>query len=43
MVRFIISLATKIAGDKIFLCKLSKNVKCKLYHIENSKTREQTV
>ena len=28
---------------KIFVCKFSKNVKSKLYHIENSKTRRQTV
>ena len=31
------------ADDKIFVCKFSKNVKSKLYHIENSKTRGQTV
>ena len=31
------------AEDKIFVCEFSKNVKPKLYHIENSKTREQTV
>ena len=31
------------ADDKIFICKFSKNVKSKLYHIENSKTRRQTV
>ena len=37
------SFATKKADDKIFACKLSKNVKSKLYHIENSKTRGQTV
>ena len=30
------------ADDKIFVCKFSKNVKSKLYYIENSKTREQT-
>ena len=30
------------AGHKIFVCKLS-NVKSKLYNIENSKTRVQTV
>ena len=29
--------------DKVFVCKLSKNVKSKLYYIENSKTRGQTV
>ena len=33
------SLATKIS-NKIFVCKFSKNVKSKLYHIENSKTIE---
>ena len=31
------------ADDKIFVCKFSKNVKSKLYHIENLKTRGQTV
>ena len=31
------------ADDKISVCKFSKNVKPKLYHIENSKTRGQTV
>ena len=31
------------ADDKIFVCKFSKNVKFKLYHTENSKTRGQTV
>ena len=31
------------ADNKIFVCKFSKNVKSKLYHIENSKTRGQTV
>ena len=31
------------ADDKIFVCKFSKNVKSKLYHIESSKTREQTM
>ena len=31
------------ADDKIFVCTFSKNVKAKLYHIENSKTRGQTV
>ena len=29
------------ADDKIFICKFSKNVKSKLYHIENSGTRGQ--
>ena len=29
------------ADDKIFVCKFSKNIKSKLYHIENSKTRGQ--
>ena len=29
--------------DIVFVCKFSKNVKSMLYHIENSKTREQTV
>ena len=27
----------------IFFCKFSKNIKSKLYHTENSKTRGQTV
>ena len=31
------------ADNKIFICKFSKKVKSKLYHIENSKTRGQTV
>ena len=31
------------ANDKIFVCKFSKNVNSKLYHIENSNTRGQTV
>ena len=31
------------ADDKVFVCKFSKNVKSKLYHIENSKTRVQIV
>ena len=31
------------ADDKIFVCKFSKNVKSKLYYIENSATRGQTV
>ena len=31
------------AEDKIFFYKFSKNIKSKLYHIENSKTRGQTV
>ena len=31
------------ADDKIFVCKFSKNVKSKLYHIQNSTTRGQTV
>ena len=31
------------ADDKIFVCKFSKHVKSKLYYIENSKTRGQTV
>ena len=31
------------ADDKSFVCKFSKDVKFKLYHIENSKTRGQTV
>ena len=34
---------TKIADDKIFVYKFSKNVKSKLYHTENSNTRGQTV
>ena len=29
------------ADDKIFVCQFSKNVKSKLYCIDNSKTREQ--
>ena len=29
--------------DKMFICKFSKNVKSKIYHTENSKTRGQTV
>ena len=37
------SLTTKKTEDKIFMRKFSKNVKAKLYHIENSKTRRQTV
>ena len=31
------------ADDKIFIFKFSKNVKSKLYHIKNSKTKGQTV
>ena len=31
------------ADDKIFIHKFKKNVKSELYHIENSKTRGQTV
>ena len=31
------------ADDKILVCKFSKNVKSKLYHIKNSKTRGQIV
>ena len=31
------------ADNKIFVCKFSKNVKSKLHHTENSKTRGQTV
>ena len=31
------------ADNKIFVCKFSKNIKSKLYHIENSKTRGQTI
>ena len=27
------------ADDKIFSCKFSENIKSKLYHIENAKTR----
>ena len=42
--KFFSSLTTEKAYDKIFVCKFSKkNVKSKLYHIENSKTRGQTV
>ena len=29
------------AEDKIFVCKFSKNVESKLYHIENVETRGQ--
>ena len=31
------------AYNKIFVCKFSNNIESKLYHIENSKTREQAV
>ena len=31
------------ADDKFFVCKWSKSVKFKLYHVENSKTKRQTV
>ena len=31
------------ADDKIFVCNLKKNVKSKLNHIENSKSRGQRV
>ena len=31
------------ADNKIFVCKFSKYIKSKLYHIERSKTRGQTV
>ena len=31
------------ADNKLFVCKFSKNVNSKLYHIENSKTRGLTV
>ena len=31
------------AEDKIFVCKFSENIKSKIYHIENSKTKGQTV
>ena len=31
------------ADDKIFVRKFSKNVNSKLYHIDNSKSRGQTV
>ena len=37
------SLTTKKQTIKFFVCKMSKSVKSKLYHIENSKTRGQTV
>ena len=37
------SLTTKKADDKIFVCTFSNNIKSKLYHIENSKTRGQKV
>ena len=33
----------QIADDKTLVCKFSKNVKPKIYHIEISKTRGQTV
>ena len=31
------------ADDKIFICKVTKNVKSKIYHIQSSNTRGQTV
>ena len=31
------------ADEKLFVCKFKKNVKFKLYHIENSKTRGRAV
>ena len=43
MYLFINSLTTKKAEDKIFICKFSKNAKSKQYHIDNLKTRGQTV
>ena len=36
-------LTTEKADDKKFRLKFSKNVKSKLYHIENAMTRGQTV
>ena len=33
----------KIANYKTHVCKISKNVSAKLYHIESSKTRGQIV
>ena len=38
-----LSLYLPKADDKIFVCKFSKNVKSKLYHIEKSKTIGRTV
>ena len=38
-----IFVCTEKAGDKISVCKFSKIVKFKLYYIDNSKTRGQTV
>ena len=37
------SSTTEMQRKKILVCKFSKNTKSKLYHIENSKTRGQTV
>ena len=42
LILYLISVYQK-ADDKIFICKLSKSVNSNLYHIENSKTRGQTV
>ena len=38
-----ITLYYQKADDRIFVCKFSKNIKSKIYSIENSKTREQTM
>ena len=38
-----INLVYQKTDDKIFVCNFSKSVKSKLYHIENYKTRGQTV
>ena len=37
------SLTTEKQTTKFSVCKFSENVKSKLYHTENSKTRGQTV
>ena len=37
------SLTTKKQPTKFMSANIKKKVKSKLYHIENSKTREQTV
>ena len=42
-IRYILLQRYQKADDKIFVCKFSKHVKSKLYCIENSKTRGQTV
>ena len=37
------SFSTKKADDTIYVCKISMSILSKVYHIENSKTRQQTV